>query len=260
MTPTASAISSIRILGARIHIIRVVDVVKAMEHWIQNEPDQLHHVINTGMHGIMEAHRSPQIMSILNSADLVAPDGILTILVARFYGHRLRKKDTGPELLSKFSETAQVRNYRFYFYGDTEETLEQLTLNLASEYPGIEVVGKHAPPFRALTPEEDEAIVAEINQARPDVLWVGLGMPKQELWIHEHRESLRVTVAVGAGAALKFMSGHVDRAPVRVQNLGFEWLWRLWQEPKRVWRRVFVDAPQFIVLTSLELLNLRKFD
>jgi len=91
MTSTASAISSIRILGARIHIIRVVDVVKAMEHWIQNEPDQLHHVINTGMHGIMEAHRSPQIMSILNSADFVAPDGIFTILVARFSGHRLRK-------------------------------------------------------------------------------------------------------------------------------------------------------------------------
>lgn len=260
MTSTTDEFSSISILGTRVHMVRLPDVVAAMDNWIQSEPDQLHHVINTGMHGIMEAHRNPEVMSILNSADLLAPDGILTILVAQLYGYRLRKKDTGPELLQRFTELAQGKGYRFYFYGDTQETLDNLNRRLESEFPGVEVVGSHAPPFRELTPEEDEAIVAEINQAKPDVLWVGLGMPKQEKWIYEHRERLQVPVAVGAGAALKFMSGTVDRAPKWVQDWGIEWLWRLVQEPGRVWRRVFIDAPQFIMLAFLQITRLKSFD
>ena len=259
MNSTEDGLSSIRILETRVHMARMSDVIKSMDYWIQTEPERLHHVINTGMHGIMEAHRDPQILKILNTADILTPDGILTVLIARLNGYKLRKKDTGPELLNKFCEVAQEKRYRFYFYGDTEKTLNQLSNRLKSDFPNIEVVGLHSPPFREVTPEEDEAIIAEINQAKPDVLWVGLGMPKQEQWIYEHRDSLIVPVAVGAGAALKFMSGTVDRAPAKVQNLGLEWLWRLVQEPKRVWRRVFVDAPQFIFLAFLQSVHLKKF-
>jgi N-acetylglucosaminyldiphosphoundecaprenol N-acetyl-beta-D-mannosaminyltransferase len=259
MDSTAAEFSSIKILETRVHMAHMSDVINAMDYWIQSEPERLHHVINTGMHGIMEAHRDPQILNILNTADILAPDGILTVLVARLKGYKFSKKDTGPELLNKFCEVAQEKRYRFYFYGDTAETLDRLLNRLNSGFPNIEVVGSHSPPFRTVTPEEDEAIIAEINQAKPDVLWVGLGMPKQEQWIYEHRESLKVPVAVGAGAALKFMSGTVDRAPIKVQNLGLEWLWRLVQEPKRVWRRVFIDAPQFILLTFLQSARLKKF-
>ena len=238
----------------------ISDVIKAMDYWIQTEPERLHHVVNTGMHGIMEGHRNPQILNILNTADILAPDGILTILIARLNGYKLRKKDTGPELLNKFCEVAQEKRYRFYFYGDTDETLNHLLNRLHLDFPNIEIVGSHSPPFRVITNEEDEAIIAEINQAKPDVVWVGLGMPKQEQWIYEHRESLKVPVAVGAGAALKFMSGTVDRAPAIVQNLGFEWLWRLVKEPRKVWRRVFIDAFQFILLTSLQSAGIKKFN
>ncbi len=237
----------------------IPDVVQAMDNWIQREPQRHHHVINTGLHGIMEAHRNPEIKSIFNSAALLAPDGILTILIARLRGHRLRKSETGPELLQKFCRVAQDKGYRVYFYGDTQETLDQLKSVIAAEYPNVQVVGSNAPPFRELTPEEDEAIIGDINRSKPDVVWVGLGMPKQEQWIYAHRQSVQAPVMVGAGAALKFMGGSVERAPVRVQNLGLEWLWRLYQEPKRVWRRVFIDAPQYVVLALLETTGLKRF-
>ena len=102
-------------------------------------------------------------------------------------------------------------------------------------------------------------MVDSINQAKPDVLWVGLGMPKQERWIFEHRQALKVPVVVGAGASFKFISGTVRRAPALVCNMGLEWLWRLVQEPQRVWRRVVIDAPQFIALVFLQLIGQRKF-
>lgn len=259
MTRTIQDIPWIRILGTRVHMVQLPDVMPLMADWIEGEPHRLHHVVNTGMHGIMQAHRDPSIASVLNAADLLAPDGILAVLVARLHGYRLNKQDTGPELLWRFSEIANRKGYRYFFYGDTVETLALLSANLTSEFRDLQIVGCQSPPFRPLTPEEDESMIATINQARPDVLWVGLGMPKQEKWIFEHRHALKVPVAVGAGASFKFISGTVPRAPALICNLGFEWLWRLAQEPKRVWRRVVFDAPQFIVLVFLQLTGLRKY-
>ena len=260
MTAVVQKAPFIRILETRVHMVRMVDVMSIMVDWIETEPLQLHHVVNTGMHGIMEAHKNPSFGTVLNSVDLLAPDGILTILTARFHGYRLRKQDTGPDLLWQFSEVANRKGYKYFLFGDTEDTLERLSDKLTAAFPDIQIVGVSSPPFREWTPEEDEAMVAEINQAKPDVLWVGLGMPKQEQWIYDHRASMNVPVVVGAGASLKFLGGTVARAPTLVCNLGFEWLWRLAREPRRVWRRVMLDAPQFIVLVFLQLIGLRKFE
>ena len=259
MNPIQDVPPSFQILGTRVHMVRMDDVVTAMDHWIQTEPHRLHHVVNTGMHGIMEAHRHPQIKSILNSADLLAPDGILAVLIARLRGFALKKKDTGPELLWRFSEVGNSKSYKYYFYGDTEETLGLLSDKLKERFPDIELVGCFSPPFRPLTQEEDESAINAINQAKPDVLWVGLGMPKQEEWISDHREVLQVPVAVGAGASFKLLSGRVSRAPRWLSNLGFEWLWRLIQEPHQVWRRVFIDAPLFVGLVFLQWTRLKKY-
>jgi len=247
MTGVMEEVPSIQILNTRVNMVRMADVMVLMARWIEEEPHRLHHLVNTGMHGI------------INSADLLYPDGILAILVARFHGYRLKKKDTGPDLLWQFSEIAGPKGYRYFFFGDTEDTLERLTAKLRSAFPDLQIAGCHSPPFRSITPEEDEAMVNMINEARPDVLWVGLGMPKQERWISDHRTLLRVPVVVGAGASLKFLSGAVPRAPELMCNLGFEWLWRLAQEPQRVWRRVVIDAPRFIALVFLQLTGLRKF-
>jgi N-acetylglucosaminyldiphosphoundecaprenol N-acetyl-beta-D-mannosaminyltransferase len=254
-----SGFPSIRILETRVDMVGMPDVMTIMSHWIEAEPDRVHHVVNTGMHGIMEAHKNRKFGATLDAAELLAPDGILAILVARFHGHRIKKQDTGPDLLWRFSEVANKQRYKYFFYGDTDETLKLLSSKINSEFPGLKIVGAVSPPYRPLTTEEDEAMVAKINESKPDVLWVGLGMPAQDQWIYDHRQVLNVPVAVGTGASFKFISGTVSRAPELVRNLGFEWAWRLFQEPKRVWRRVVLDAPRFIVLVSLQLTGIRKF-
>jgi len=259
MTSSAEQIPSIPILGSRVHMVEIPDVVRLMDRWIETEDQVCHHVVNTGMHGIMEAHRDPEFKAILNAAEIFAPDGILVVLIARFRGFPLRRKNTGPELMWEFSKTASEKGYKYFIYGDTENTLQLLAARLKEAFPGIRIVGLYSPPFRPLTAAEDESIVDAINQAGPDVLWVGLGVPKQEWWIHEHRDKLKVPVVVGAGASLKFLSGTVKRAPAWLRNRGLEWTWRLSHEPRRVWRRVFVDAPQFVGLVALELTGLKKY-
>jgi N-acetylglucosaminyldiphosphoundecaprenol N-acetyl-beta-D-mannosaminyltransferase len=212
------------------------------------------------MHGVMAAHRDPKLRQIFKSVDLFALDGILMVLVARLRGFKIRKKYTGPDILWEFARSASENGYTNYFYGDEEPVLQRLEERLKSEFPNLQIVGHRSPPFRQLTPEEDAADVVAINQTNPDVLWVGLGMPKQEQWIFEHRGQLKTTVAMGAGAAFKFVSGDASRGPSWLRNMGGEWVWRLMGEPKRIWRRVLIDAPQFVGLVALELTGLRKFD
>ena len=251
---------SIRILGTKVDLVEIPDVIATMDYWIESEHDRYHYVVNTGMHGLMEGHRNPEFKAILNSAHLFAPDGILVVLIARIRGAIIKKRGTGPDLMERFLESTHDKGYRHFFYGDTDETLGQLTEKVRSQFPNQTVVGVHSPPFRPATAEEDESIVAEINKLRPDVLWVGLGTPRQERWIYDHRDRLNVPVAIGVGASFKFATGGVRRSAAWISNSGFEWLWRLSQEPKRLWRRVFIDAPQFIGLSLLELTGLKKFE
>jgi N-acetylglucosaminyldiphosphoundecaprenol N-acetyl-beta-D-mannosaminyltransferase len=143
-------------------------------------------------------------------------------------------------------ELADRRGYGSYFYGDTDETLFALQQRLGERYPGHRIAGVWSPPFRALSPEEDAADVARINAARPDVLWVGLGLPKQESWIHAHLDRLQVPVVVGVGAAFGFMSGQVSRVPAWIGDAGFEWVWRFVAEPRKLWRRDLIDGPRFV--------------
>lgn len=241
-------------------MVEIPDVLEQMVDWIENEKGTCHHVVNSGMHGVMAAHRDPNIKAIFKSVDLFAADGILMVILARIRGFKLHKKNTGPDILIEFARVANERGYTNYFYGDAEPVLQRLEASLKQRFPDLKIVGHRSPPFRQLTPEEESADVAAINEANPDVLWVGLGMPKQELWIAKYRSHLNASVAVGAGAAFKFFSGDVNRGPAFMRNLGFEWLWRFISEPTRIWRRVLVDAPLFVGLTTLEIIGLKKFD
>lgn len=234
-------------------------MVEIMDDWVQTEPGVCHQVINTGMHGIINGYRDPSFKKILNSADLFAPDGLLVVLIARLRGFPLSKAHTGPDLMWDFGKIADRKGYKYFIYGDTNDTLQTLSIRLRDSFPGLRLVGQYSPPFRELTEEEDQAVMRMIAEAKPDILWVGLGTPKQDRWIFEHRDRLKVPVAVGVGAAFKYHSGILRRAPPLFRNLGLEWLWRLSHEPTRVWRRVFIDTPQFMLLTAIELLGLKKF-
>ncbi len=137
---------------------------------------------------------------------------------------------------------------------------EQLRLRLEKLCPGLTIVGTHSPPFGSSTPEQDKASIDDINRATPDVLWVGLGTPKQEMWMHQHRNKLRVPVMIGVGAAFDFLSCRKRQAPPWMQELGLEWFYRLLQEPLRLWKRYLISGVEFVFLVVLELLGFRRFE
>ena len=259
MTALRKPPPQIKVLGSRVHMVQMDQVLEVMEQWIrENGPNK--YIVASGMHGIMEAHKDPQFKEIVNSADLFVADGISLVWAARLRGHSLKKRVSGPTLMSRFLELAHGQGYKVFFYGDTQETLDLLTARLKERYSQLNIVGAYSPPFRALTDEEDQEIVRMINESQADVVWIGLGLPKQERWMYEHRTSLTVPVSVGVGAAFKFESGAVGRAPFWLGEAGFEWMWRLVQEPRRIWRRVFIDGPYFVGHMILEISGLRKYD
>ena len=169
------------------------------------------------------------------------------------------KQVRGANLLEAFCDLSARKGYTNFFYGDTEEVLALASRRLTERHPGVKIVGTCSPPFRELSAEEDRQIVEAINRPGPDVLWVGLGLPKPDKWIYTHRERLNARVMVAGGAALKFVSGKIGPAPRWVSDSGLEWLWRFAHEPRRMWHRVVVYGPQFMLLTLLELYGLKKF-
>lgn len=259
MTASLSNIPSFVVLGVRVHLVGMCQVLDRIGRWIETH-DRCHYVVATQMHGIMEARRDPEFKTIINSADLFVPDGISLVWAARCRGVNLKDRVPGPDLFLEGCRLAAERGYGVFFYGDTVETLEALKLKLKDCFPTLNIVGAHSPPFRPLTQEEDAQIVMMINDSGADIVWVGLGLPKQERWMFEHQDKLNTPVLVGVGAAFKFVSGQMSRAPLWIGNHGFEWLWRFGREPRRVWRRVMIDGPHFLICVVLESLDSRKQD
>jgi N-acetylglucosaminyldiphosphoundecaprenol N-acetyl-beta-D-mannosaminyltransferase len=245
------------VLGVRINAVQIPDVVAQMERWIAAR-NGCHFIAVTGMHGVTEAQHDALFKHILNSADLVVPDGMPLVWLGRHNGHVLARRVYGPELMETFCRTAGAK-YRHFFYGGVPEVPILLTKLLKSKF-GTQAVGNYSPPFRELSKDEDEELVALIDAARPDVLWVGLSTPKQERWMHEHRPKLRVPVVIGVGAAFDINSGRVRQAPVWMREHGLEWLFRLLREPRRLWRRYLIYGSEFVWNVTAELLSLRSFD
>ena len=238
--------AQVTILGAQIDRVATDDAVARIEGWIAERPPRPHHVVVTGFHGIWTGYRDPAFRTILNRADLFCPDGIAPIWLARLRGQPLPERVPGAELMRRVLLAADARGYSSFFYGDTEATLDALSRRLAGDYPGHRIVGVRSPPFRPLSPAEVDADLDRINASGADLLWVGLGLPRQERWIDAYRERLRVPVVIGVGAAFGFLSGTVTRVPSWLGDAGFEWLWRLAMEPRKVWRRDLIDGPQFL--------------
>jgi N-acetylglucosaminyldiphosphoundecaprenol N-acetyl-beta-D-mannosaminyltransferase len=244
-------------LGVRVNAIQIPGAIAQMEKWIA-ERQSCHFVAVTGMHGVTEAQHDPALKQILNSADLVVPDGMPIVWLGRHQGHPLKRRVYGPELMQTFCcETAS--KYRHFFYGGAPGVAPLIAQVLESKY-GIDVVGHYSPPFRPLSAEEDETVISTINAARPDVLWIGLSTPKQERWMYEHRNKLLVPVMLGVGAAFDLNSGRSRQAPRWMREHGFEWLFRLLTEPRRLWKRYLIYGSEFACRVTLELLHLSKLD
>lgn len=250
--------SCVHILGVPVNVLGKPEVLSLMERWVQQRERRW--IAVTSSHGIVEGYKHPEFKAILKSADLSLADGKWTARWAARRAATAPKQVRGADLLMEFCELSSQKGYRNFFYGDTEEVLASLTGELRRKFPSLNVLGTYSPPFRATTAEEDEHIIRLINEAHPDVLWVGLGLPKQEQWIFKHRDELNAAVLVAVGAAFKFVSGKVRRAPNWISECGLEWMWRLAHEPRKVWHRAMIYGPQFAGHALLELTGLRKYD
>jgi N-acetylglucosaminyldiphosphoundecaprenol N-acetyl-beta-D-mannosaminyltransferase len=264
VTPQVEAIRTahipcLPIVGLTVHMVQISDIISLMTDCVCIDRQSGRWIVVADMHAVVEAHQRIEFRRMLDEADLIVPDGIGLVRVAQCKGASLRARVAGTDLMKAFFARTKEMGISHFFLGDTEETLSLLHANLERTYVGITIAGTCSPPFRALTPDEDDAIVQRINDAQPDVLWVGLGLPKQEHWIFQHRHRLEVPLVLGVGAAFKFLAGTVKRAPDCVGNLGFEWLWRFAHGPRRLWRRIMIEAPQFVGLASLDVTGLRKF-
>ena len=245
-------------LGVNVVAVQIKDVIGQMKEWIQ-EKSRGHYITVTNTHVVIESWLNPEFKRILNSADYVVPDGMPLVWLGRLNGYPLKRRVYGPELMETFLRETGSK-YRHFIYGGKPGVPEKLCSNLRKQYPGLNFVGSCSPPFRPLTHEEDEQIIELINELNPDVLWVGLGAPKQERWMYEHKDKLNVPVMLGVGAAFDLLAGNASQAPVFLRENGFEWLWRFLSEPRRLWRRYLVYAPLFVGLVILEKIGVMKFE
>ena len=250
--------ASFRVLGVRVDVLEISDAICQIEQWISRRGTS-RFVAVTGMHGVTEAQHDPAFKTILNSADLVVPDGMPLVWLGRSRGHQIKRRVYGPELMEAFLARTQHRGYRHFFFGGAPGISQRLASQLKTAFPQITIADTYSPPFRPPTPDEDQRIIKRINTSNSDILWVGLGTPKQEKWMFEHRNQLNVPVLLGVGAAFDIHAGIKSQAPRLMQEHGLEWLFRLGQEPRRLWRRYLVYGSEFLYWVALEKLGLKKF-
>jgi len=248
--------SAFKVLGVRVDTVQIPDVVAHMERWV-GERTACHFIAVTGMHGVMEAQRDSTLKKILNTADLVVADGMPLVWLGRWHGYAMRRRVYGPELMEAFCRETGPR-FRHFLYGGAPGVPERLAQVLRQRFE-TRVVGTFSPPFHSLTQEKAEEVRALVHASAPDLLWVGLSTPKQERFMFEFRESVRVPVMLGVGAAFDFHTGRVRQAPRWMREHGLEWVFRLYQEPQRLWRRYILFGPPFVWNVSLELLGWKKF-
>jgi N-acetylglucosaminyldiphosphoundecaprenol N-acetyl-beta-D-mannosaminyltransferase len=245
--PAAAADFSTRtILGVPVAMVDYDRAIAVMDQLIERR--ERGYVCAAPVHALMVAQDDPEMLAALRGATMVVPDGMPLVWAANSLGERLGDRVYGPELMSRYSRHSAARGHRVWLYGGRDQgSLVQLALSLRRLHPGIQVVGGYSPPFRALAPDEEATVVRQINEARPDVLWVGIGVPKQEKWMARMRERLDAPVLVGVGAAFDFHAGLIPQAPDALQRLGLEWVFRLVQEPRRLWRRYLRYNPRFVL-------------
>ncbi|HXW57730.1 MAG TPA: WecB/TagA/CpsF family glycosyltransferase [Candidatus Cybelea sp.] len=245
--------SSFQVLGVRVDAVQLSDAVERLRSWIDGPQTTTRFVAVTGMHGIAESRQDSLFRLVLNAADLVVPDGMPLVWLARTKGYSLRHRVCGSELMESFCR-ATGNTYRHFFFGGAPGVAERLARTLQEKY-GTVIAGTHTPPFRSLTAGEEDELLSSVGRASPDVLWVGLSTPKQEKWMYEHRYKLRVPVMLGVGAAFDMNSGNSRRAPEWMRESGLEWLFRLASEPRRLWKRYLITIPKAMWFVCLESMS-----
>jgi N-acetylglucosaminyldiphosphoundecaprenol N-acetyl-beta-D-mannosaminyltransferase len=242
--PASAGFPRVDVLGVPVSAITMTQAIQAIHTWIDQR--ECHYVCVTGVHGVMESARDESLRLIHERAGLVTPDGMPLVWLSRHAGYSQVERVYGPDLMLAACEASTRHGWRHFFYGGGPGIADHMAVRLQARFPGLQVVGVYSPPFQPMTAAEDEALVQRINATRPDIVWVGLGTPKQERWMAAHVGRLSAPVLVGVGAAFDFHAGVKRQAPRWMQRSGLEWSFRLATEPRRLARRYLVNNPQFV--------------
>ncbi len=238
-------IPRIDVLGVGISAINMDQAVAELARWVA-EKDQ-HYVCVTGVHGVMESQNDLELLKIHNRSGLTTPDGMPMVWAGKRAGADEMSRVYGPDLMLEICARSPTEGWTHFFYGGKEGVPELLSKRLQDRFEGLQVVGTHSPPFRALTETESDDIASMINQAAPDFVWIGLSTPKQERWIDANIGRLNAPAVLGVGAAFDIHAGLLPQAPGWMQRRGLEWLYRLIKEPRRLGKRYLGNNPRFVL-------------
>jgi N-acetylglucosaminyldiphosphoundecaprenol N-acetyl-beta-D-mannosaminyltransferase len=244
------------VLGVGVSIVNMDDAIRLSESVIRSRDKA--YVCVTDVHGIIEAQSDTAFREILNGSIMTTPDGMPLVWVGRIQGHRSIRRVYGPDFLLEMCRVSAEQGYRHFFFGGKPGVAENLAVELSKRFPGLQVAGTYTPPFRALNRFEELELETLVAEAQPDVFWVGLGSPKQERFMAQYCGKLDARLMVGIGAAFDIHSGNVREAPKWMKSAGLQWLHRLYQEPRRLWRRYLKCIPNFIWMIALQLLGARR--
>jgi N-acetylglucosaminyldiphosphoundecaprenol N-acetyl-beta-D-mannosaminyltransferase len=255
LQPPASPISppaTVNVVGVPLSVIDYERTLRWIEAMVAER--ERGYVCVCNVHTVMASQEDPELRAALMTSSLNVPDGQPLVWAMNALGQSLRDRVYGPELMARACARAAATGQRFYLYGGRDQdALAKLALSLRRRFPGLNIVGTYAPPFRSLTAHERTAIAEDINESEPDVVWVGIGVPRQEKWMAALRPYLEAPVLVGVGAAFDFLAGLVPQAPPWLQKVGLEWSFRLAQEPRRLWRRYLRYNPRFVAAFARQL-------
>ena len=245
-----------RILGVNVAVTNMQDTINLIVSQIDELKGKF--ICLSNVHTTVISYKDEEYRKIQNAAFLALPDGSPLALVQRLRGYKGAEQVAGPDLMPALWKATENTDISHYFYGSTQETIDALGDKLESGYPGLKIAGMTAPPFRPLSPEEDEEAVRQINESGASVVWVGLGAPKQEIWMYEHQDKINALM-LGVGAGFDFHAGTVKRAPGWMRNHYLEWLYRLFQDPKRLWKRYVETNGKFILLSIKDAFTWKKY-
>jgi N-acetylglucosaminyldiphosphoundecaprenol N-acetyl-beta-D-mannosaminyltransferase len=246
------------VLGVGIHAVNLALAADMIDS--ATSADQKGYVCVTGVHGVMEAQRSPQFKKVLDRAMLVVPDGMPTVWIGRWEGYNGMRRVFGPDLMKEVCRRSVASGGKHFLYGGKPGVAEGLKHNLEVWFPGIRIVGTQTPPFRPLCAAEKMKLQQDLVVLSPDIIWVGLSTPKQEQFMAEYIDLLNCKVMIGVGAAFDIHTGRVKDAPDWIKVAGLQWFHRLCQEPSRLWKRYLINNSRFVVRTAMQFARIKRYE
>jgi N-acetylglucosaminyldiphosphoundecaprenol N-acetyl-beta-D-mannosaminyltransferase len=240
--------------------VDAIDMKKALRHIASFlSGTRKGYVCVAGVHGVMEAQRSPQLFEVYAASEMTIPDGMPLVWVGHRQGHSAMRRVTGPDLMTEVFRRREFAGVRHFLYGGREGVAQELHDKLRERFPWVQIVGMYTPPYRSLSADESERFVAMIGECKPDIIWVGISCPRQELFMAEYLPLLETKLMFGVGAAFDYHTGRIRDSAEWVKRAGLQWLHRLIQDPRRLWLRYLRNNPAFLWRVAWQLAGLKRY-